>query len=187
MRSSLAAPPVLSDEGEIRIPTIGKDRWRIVEHTWAGQRRVLGEVSSACRVEAKSVAPNLLFITGCEKNTGTWYRMLSADGKPVLKGRSTSEELEQLAEGQDPSGLFAVAVTKASKSIAHDATFRGSDLEDEHIVVYRASNGEKLFATDIAAPTPTSQTFGISPSGDQLAVFKNDEITFYDMPSAGAN
>jgi hypothetical protein len=187
MRSSLAAYPVLSNEGEIRIPTIGKNRWRVVEHTWAGQRRVLAEVSSTCRVEATSLPPDLLFLTGCEETSGTWYRMLGADGKPVLKGRSTSEELEQLAEGQDASGLFAVAVTKASKSLAHEAAFRSADLENEHIVVYRASNGQKLFATDIASPTPTSQTFGISPSGNQLAVFKNDEITFYAMLSSGTN
>lgn len=182
VRSSLDAPPVLSDEGEIRIPTIGKNRWRIVEQTWAGQRRVLAEVSSTCRVSAKSLPPDLLFVTGCDQPSGTWYRMLTSEGKPVLKGHSSSEELGQLAEGRASSGLFAVAVTKASKSIAPEVAFRSNDLESEHIVLYRANNGQKVLAVSVASPIPTFQTFGISPSGDQLAVFKSGEIAFYSVP-----
>jgi hypothetical protein len=185
VRSSLDAPPVLSDEGEIRIPTIGKNRWRIVEQTWAGQRRVLAEVSSTCRVSAKSLPPDLLFVTGCDQPSGTWYRMLTSEGKPVLKGRSPSEELGQLAEGRETSGLFAVAVTKASKSVAPNVAFRSNDLESEHIVLYRANNGQKVLAVNVASPIPTFQTFGISPSGDQLAVFKSGEIAFYSVLGAG--
>jgi hypothetical protein len=48
LRSSRDVPPVLSDEGEISIPMIGKNRWRIVEHSWDGQRRVLARVNSTC-------------------------------------------------------------------------------------------------------------------------------------------
>jgi hypothetical protein len=185
VRSSFDAPPVLSDEGEIRIPTIGKNRWRVVEQTWAGQRRVLAEVRSTCRVSAKSLPPDLLFITGCDQPSGTWYRMLTSEGKPVLKGHSSSEELGQLAEGRAASGLFAVAVTKASKSIAPEVAFRSNDLESEHIVLYRANNGQKVLAVNVASPIPTFQSFGISPSGDQLAVFKSGEIAFYSVPATG--
>jgi hypothetical protein len=64
MRSSREVPPVLSNAGEIRIPTIGKNRWRIVEVTWSGQRHVLAQVSSTCRPEASSLPSDLLFVVG---------------------------------------------------------------------------------------------------------------------------
>jgi hypothetical protein len=36
MRSSRMAPPILMNEGEVHLPSIGRNRWRIVENSWAG-------------------------------------------------------------------------------------------------------------------------------------------------------
>jgi hypothetical protein len=180
-RSSRDASPVLSDEGEIRIPTIGKNRWRIVENTWDGQRRVLAQVTSTCRPEATTLRPNLLFLVGCDRQAdGKWYRMLRSDGKPVLKGWSPSEELEQTASGA--SGAFAVGVAKAGKPIAAESLFRATDLASENIGVYRVENGQRKFAVSIASPAPTLQTFVLSPSGDQMAVLQGDQIALYVVP-----
>jgi hypothetical protein len=180
-RSSRDAPPVLSDEGEIRIPTTGKNRWRIVENTWDGQRRVLAQVTSTCRPEATTLQPNLLFLVGCDRQAdGKWYRMLRSDGKPVLKGWSPSAELEQTANGA--SGTFAVGVAKAAKPIEAESLFLPADLVSENIGVYRVENGKRTFAVSIPAPVPTLQTFVLSPRGDQLAVLKGDQIAFYSVP-----
>ncbi|HEV7218175.1 MAG TPA: hypothetical protein VGN39_04815 [Terriglobales bacterium] len=175
-RSSRDAPPVLSDEGEIRIPTIGKNRWRAVENTWDGQRRVLAQVTSTCKPEATTLQPDLLFLVGCDRQSdGKWY--LRSDGKPVLKGWSPSQELEQTANGA--SGTFAVGVAKADKPIAAEALFRAADLESENIGVYHVENGRRKFAISIASPVPTLQTFVLSPNGDQLAVLQENQIAFY--------
>jgi hypothetical protein len=108
MRSSWDVPPVLSENGEIRIPTIGKNRWRIAEYTWTGQRRILTQVNSTCRPVAASVPPNLLFVTGCDRiGDGRWFRVLRPDGKLVLKGESQSTEKAHTASGTLGSNLFA--------------------------------------------------------------------------------
>jgi len=183
-RSSRDAPPVLSDEGEIRIPTIGKNRWRVVENSWDGQRHVLAQVTSTCRPQATTLQPDLLFLVGCDRQSdGKWYRMLRSDGKPVLKGWSPAEELEQTANGS--IGTFAVGVAKATKPIATQSLFRATDIESENIGVYRVENGRREFAVSIASPIPTLQTFVLSPEGDQLAVLKEDQIAFYTVPKAG--
>ncbi len=183
-RTSRDAPPVLSDEGEIRIPTIGKNRWRVVESTWDGQRRVLAQVTSTCKPVATTLQPDLLFLVGCDRQSdGKWYRMLRSDGKPVLKGWSPSEELEQTANGAN--GAFAVGITKAAKPIGADSDFRSTDLETENIVVYRVENGRREFAVSVASPVPTLQTFALSPNGSQLAVLKGDQIAFYTVPGGG--
>ncbi len=184
-RSSRDVPPVLSDEGEIRIPTIGKNRWRIVENSWNGQRRVLAQVTSTCRPEATTLQPDLLFLVGCDRQEdGKWYRMLRFDGKPVLKGWSPSAELEQTANGASES--FAVGIAKAAKPIEAESLFLPTDLVSENIGVYRVENGKRTFAINISSPVPTQQTFVLSPDGNQLAVLKADQIAFYSVPGVTA-
>ncbi len=181
IRSSRDAPPVLSDEGEIRVPTIGKNRWRVVENKWDGQRRVVAQVTSSCKPQVTTLQPDLLFLVGCDRQSdGKWYRMLRSDGKPVLKGWSPSEEIEQTANGA--TGTFAVGVAKAAKPIAAESVFRATDLESENVGVYRVENGHREFVVSIASPVPTFQTFVLSPDGGQLAVLKDDQIALYTVP-----
>lgn len=185
-RSSRAAPPVLSDDGEIRILSVRKNRWRIVEESWDTQKHVLAQIGSACRPEATTLPANLLFVVGCDpQTTGKWYRVLRSDGKPVLKGWSSSLELEHTASGVATAGTFTIGMAEAAKSITADSAFRTSDLEKERIAVYRAENGERIFSVAIPSPSPSVQTFVLSPTGDQLAVLRGDEIAFYEIPNAG--
>jgi hypothetical protein len=185
-RSSRAAPPVLSDDGEIRVLSTRKNRWRIFEETWDTQKHVLAQVNSACRPETTTLPANLLFVVGCDPQTaGKWYRVLRSDGKPVLKGWSPSAELEHTASGVATAGTFTIGMAEAAKSIVADAAFRTSDLESERIAVYRTENGERIFSVAIPSPAPTVQTFVLSPEGDQLAVLEGEEIAFYKIPITG--
>jgi len=183
IRSSREVPPVLSDQGEIRIPAIGKNRWRVVENTWNGQRRVLAQVTSTCRPEATTLQPNLLFLVGCDRlEDGRWYRMLRFDGKPVLKGWSPSAEMQQTANGA--ADTFAVGVAKAAKPVETGSLFRATDLLSESVVVYRADNGQRRITVSIDSPAPAQQTFALSPGGDQLAVLTGNQIAVYSVPGA---
>ena len=183
MRSSREVPPVLSDEGEIRIPTVGKNRWRIVEVTWTGQRHVLAQVSSTCRPEATSLPPNLLFVVGCDRQSdGKWYRMLRPDGKPVLRGWSSSAELEQTASGSAASSVFALGIAESAKPMNAESSFRLSELKAQYVGVYRVQNGHKLIVFKMPSLLPTLQTFALSPDGLQLAVLQQDQIAFYALP-----
>jgi hypothetical protein len=184
MRSSRDAPPILTDDGEIRIPAIGKNRWRIAEYTWTGQRRILKQVDSTCRPKAVSVAPDLLFVTGCDSSgDGKWYRMFRADGKLVLKGQSPSSERGHAASGANQSGLFAVGTIEFMKAIDDASAFHSSDLKSLQVGVYRSENGKKVAGVTLPNPLPTEQTFTLSPDGHQLAVLTNNQIVFYPLPS----
>jgi len=181
-RSSRAAPPVLSEDGEIRIFSAKKNRWRIVEETWDTQRHLIAHVNSSCRPQATTLAPNLLFVVGCDPQTfGKWYRVLRPDGKAVLKGSSSSAELEPASNGSATGGAFAIGVAEAGKSIAPDSAFRTSDVQSERIAVYRAENGKRIFSVAIPSPAPTVQTFGLSPVCNQLAVVDGDTIELYKI------
>jgi hypothetical protein len=186
-RSSRSAPPVLSDEGEIHIASAKKNRWRIVEETWDTQKHLVAQINSSCRPQATSLPPNLLFLVGCDPQNGAkWYRVLRPNGKPVLKGPSSSTELERTANGSATGGAFTIGMAEAGKSISPDSAFQTSDLESEHIAVYRAENGERVFSVAVASPAPSVQTFVLSPSGDQLAVLEGDKIALYEIPGRAA-
>jgi hypothetical protein len=184
MRSSREAPPILMDEGEIRIPTIGENRWRIVEYSWAGQRHVLAQVDSTCVPQAKSLANDFLFVIGCDRRAdGRWYRILRANGRPILKGWSSSAEIEQNASGSQEGEAFAVGIVSANKSLPPQSYFYTTDLQNQQITVYRADDGRRLFSAYIPTPIPTLQSFTLSPDGNQLAVLVADQIQFYTVPA----
>jgi hypothetical protein len=190
VRSSREIPPVLTDEGEVLLRMMNKNRWRILEQTWDGHRRSLGVIDSTCVPEITSLPPKLLFVLGCDRTMdGKWYQMLRSNGKPVLKGWSPSAELEQTVGWSADNRYFTIGVTKAAKALVADSTFRASDLDSERVTVYRAENGRRMFAVNIPFPVPTQQTFVLSADGNQLAVLKRDQIAFYRLgaKSSGAN
>jgi hypothetical protein len=182
MRSSRDVPPVLSDDGEIRIPTIGKNRWRIAEYTWTGQRRILKQVDSTCRPQATTIPPDLLFVIGCDRlEDGKWYRILRLDGKLVLKGQSSSIARGHAATGIVGSRLFAVGITDLVKPTDDSAPFHSSDLHDLHVAVYQTGSGKRITGVSLPDPLPAKQAFAISPDGRQLAVITNSQIVFYSL------
>jgi len=183
-RSSRAAPPILSDDGEIQILSAKKNRWRIMEETWDTQKHLVAQVNSSCRPQGTTLPQNLLFLVGCDpQNAAKWYRVLRPNGKPVLKGSPSSTELERTANGSATGGLFTIAMAEAGRSITPDSAFQTSDLQSERIAVYRADNGERVFSVAVVSPAPTMQTFVLSPAGDQLAVLEGDELDLYQIPA----
>jgi hypothetical protein len=185
MRSSRLPPPVLLNEGEVYIPSIGRNHWRIVENSWAGQRRVLAVATSTCVPQAESLPGNLLFVVGCDRQTGNkWYRILHGNGTVVLKGWSPSSELEQTAGGNVGGNVFAIRIAEATQSRLLQAVFKPSDLKSSRVAVYRAENGHRIFFIRLPDPVPAVQTFAISPREDQVALLRADEIAFYRVSAA---
>ena len=139
------------------LPTIGKNRWRISEYTWTGQRHVLKQVGSTCRPEVTTLPPNLLFVTGCDRLAdGKWYQMLRPDGKLVLKGRSPSTEQGHTANGIVGGSLFAVGITELAKPLNASSAFHSSDLKNLHVSVYRVvENGKKATGVTVSDPLST--------------------------------
>ena len=124
-------------------------------------------------------------MVGCDRQTGNrWYRILHGDGKVVLKGWSSSSELEQTAGGNVGSNAFAIRIAEATQSRLLQTVFKPSDLKSARVTVYQAKNGRRIFSIGLPDPVPAVQTFAISPREDQVALLKADEITFYRMSAA---
>jgi hypothetical protein len=180
--SSRVAPPILMNEGDVQIFNISQNHWRVVENSWTKQRRVLALATSTCRPQAESLAGNLLFLVGCDHQPGDkWYRVLSGDGKVLLKGWSPSSQLEQTAGGNVGSNAFAIRVAEADRSRVVRSVFTPSELKSARVTVYSAKNGRRIFSIGLPEPVPAVQTFALSPGEDRLALLTAGEIAFYRL------
>jgi hypothetical protein len=180
MRSSRLPAPVLLNEGEVHIPSIGRNRWQIVENNWSGERRVLAVANSTCRPQADSMPGNFLFVLGCDGRR-RWYRVLRSNGKVVLEGRSSTQEVGQTAGGNIGSNAFAIRIAQSKESQSLQSVFKPSELKSSHVSVYQAKNGRRVFSIGMPDLVLSVQAFAISPNEDQMAFLKVSEIAFYQV------
>lgn len=179
-QSSKLPQPVLSDSGELRLHGDGHTHWKISEYRWDRTEHPIAATTSACRPLLTTLARDLIFAVGCTSSGGWWYRMLRADGHPLLKGESASNEIQHYAEGT-VGGDFAVRTIKAVSSMSYGQPFTKADLAQEKIAIYRNQDGAHL-ATVATSDFALSQlAFALSPTGDQIAIIGNSSILFYPV------
>jgi len=181
-RSGMMAPTLLN-EGQAKVQALSSIRYRITLRTWANQTKVVSQFNSSCTPEISSIAPDLIFLVSCDKETeGRGYRVLRTDGKVVLKGDSSLSELGDAAEGITDHRAFVVKTVQTVISATPGAAFRAEDLTSEELRVYRATDGKRLFGVHVGSPSSSRDGYALSPDGAQLAVLTRDQITLYSVP-----
>lgn len=177
-QSSKSPVPVLSDSGELRVRGQGHTRWTISEYRWNRTEHTIASTKSTCRPTLSTPEHDLIFAVGCTASGGRWYRILRADGHPLLKGESPSDEVQQTAEGV-ARGAFAVRIVKTIRPMNYGQPFRKIDLVQERIAVYSSSDGANLAAVSTADFALSKMGFALSPSGDQMALMGSSSILFF--------
>jgi hypothetical protein len=181
LQSSLLPPPVLSDAGEIRLNAAGQNRWLIREFRWDHTIHTVATLTSACRPDIATPLPGAVFLIGCSQSPAqNWYRMIRLDGHPLLKGRGSSQEIEQSSSSSNQDA-FAVRVVRANVTKSRGDFFHKEDLKEQEVSVYRASDGKRLFFTINSGVSLTQQSFALSPNGAQLAILSNLTISLYPI------
>lgn len=180
LRSSHAPAPVLSDSGEVRVQPEGRDRWRISQINWNREQHTLAVSRSSCRPVLSSPEHGLIFMTGCNTTGGRWYRMLHDDGHPVLKGTTSSNELELSAHSSGPQ-TFAIRTVEADHTLDLTQPFRPSDLRQERISIYNSSTGSRLSSLATNDFAPAEQGYALSPQGNQLTLIGRSALHFYPV------
>ena len=181
-RSGLMAPTLL-DEGQATLLAMPNNRYRISLRTWDNHASTLARFTSTCTPEMSSIAPDLIFLISCDKQTnGHEYRVLRSDGKLALDGAPMPNECGHAAGGSTDRKAFVVKVVQSSLPMPPNQPFSAADFTSEELRVYRAKDGKRLLGVHVAAPTSSRDGYALAPDGSQLAVLTRDQIAVYPVP-----
>jgi hypothetical protein len=174
-------PPILLNEGQVRLLASPGSRYRLEMLPWQGGALSIARFSSACLPLVSSFAPDLLFVQTCALRSRIHeYRVMRPNGVVVLQGKSNPQNLGQGASGNDKK--FAVKVLHAKQSVIEGSTFRGADLDYAEVCIYRSEDAGKIGALHIATPPATRGGFALSSDGSQLAVLSNSQLGIFSVP-----
>jgi hypothetical protein len=183
-QSSFLPPPTLSNTGEIRVNSSGRNHWRIKEIRWDRSEYTIANVISACHPDLSTPLAGSVFLVGCsESPLQNWYRLLRLDGHPILTGKGSSDEIEQSSSSTNQND-FAVRVVRSHFSKPRGQTFTKQELKDQEVSVYRAKDGKRLFFSLNPNVSLAEQSFALSPDGAQLAVLSGVNISLYPIDKA---
>ena len=117
-RSSTASgvmAPTLLDKGQARLLAQPNMRYRVSFLTWDNQASTLARFSSRCTPELSGLAPDLIFLVSCDKQTGVReFRVLRSNGKLALKGGSDSEDFDHVAKASPNRQTFVVKTVQST-------------------------------------------------------------------------
>ena len=181
-RSGLMAPTLLN-EGQAELLALPNMRYRISMLPWDNHAWTVARFNSSCTPELSSIAPDLIFLVSCDKQTEELeYRVLRPNGKLALKGVSSMDECGYAAEGSANQEAFVVKIVQSSRPVPAGALFSAADFSSEELRVYRAADGKRLLAVRVGSPSSSRDGFALAPDGSQLAVLTLDQIAVYSVP-----
>jgi hypothetical protein len=176
-------PPVLLDEGEVKLYRQSEKRFHLVMQTWDSERRSLARFSSSCTPEMSTSSPDLLFLVSCNALTkAREYRVLRADGKVILQGEIPVQEMGYAALGNEQVKEVVLKTVETEEPVDPGEVFHPSDLKSERLRVYSAVNGKRVFSVQVNEPVASVGGYAMAPDGRELAVLTRDEIAIYTMP-----
>jgi len=181
VESNLMAPTLLN-EGQVTLAAQSNMRYRITMVTWDNHASVLARFISSCTPQLSSIAPDLIFLVSCDKQSGREYRVLRANGKLALKGDSTLNECGHAAEGSANQEAFVVKIVESTLPVPPGSPMSASQFSSEELRVYRAADGKRLLSVHAAPPSMSRDGYALAPDASQLAVMTREQIVVYSVP-----
>ena len=177
-------PPTLLNEGQVNLLAQPKMHYRLAMNTWENQTLTLARFSSSCTPELSSFAPDLMMVRTCSVPAGSSeFRVLRPDGRVVMHGKPNALELGHEVKGNGVSKTFALKSMHTASDRRQSTGFHGSDIVDEEVRVYRATDGKQLASIRAGAPAPSRDGYSLSPDGTQLAILSGAHISIYSVPT----
>jgi hypothetical protein len=176
--------PALLDSGIISLVAGARSLWKIELTDWQQHARRLAELSSACTPLVQTLPAGLIFVSGCQADSGgKWYRMLRADGKTLLRGTSSNGTIPEYVDASFTGSVFAVGVEHAIRDVDWNTGMHIADLNSMTVAVYRASDGKRIYATKVQSHAVDHRVFALSDSGERLAILGDDSLRIYRTAS----
>jgi hypothetical protein len=173
-------PPALLDSGIVSLVRGPHASWKIELTDWQQHDKRLAELSSGCTPLMQTLPGGLIFVSGCQADSSAkWYRMLRADGKTLLRGASPNEGIPEYVDASFTGSVFAVGVEHAIRNVDWNSGMHVADLNSMTVAVYRASDGKRIYATNVHSHAVDHRVFALSDSGERLAILDDDSLRIY--------
>jgi len=186
MSTSDRLPPTLLNEGQLKLVLQAgqnespEKHYHLTLRTWDNLSQSVARFGSTCTPQLSSLAPDLILLVTCDSaNQAREYRVMHADGRLVLRGKSMLKQLGHTAIGDADTKNFAVKIFEADQPLLPGEMFHPADLESAELGVYRSEGGKQLFSVRVSDPAATAGGYAMSPGGGQLAVLTRDRIALY--------
>jgi hypothetical protein len=185
--TSAFLPPVFTDDGEFAVVSAGQYRWRVVRKADDGSAaRALVTLASMCVPRLSAPIASGLFVTGCDTDGARWYQVLNENGRTLLKGRPSMEEIEDsMARGGDD--IFAIRVVNLVHAKPSASNFTIHELGGEHIEVYRQHDSKPLLAVAESQYPVSRDNYALSANGERLAVLTKTGVEIFGITRQGAS
>ena len=175
-------PPTLLNEGQVVLKALPNMRYRISMLSWDHHTSTVAQFNSSCTPELSSIAPDLIFLVSCDKQSAREYRVLRSNGKLKLKGDSTLNECGHAAEGSANHEDFVVKIVQSSLPVTPGAPLSAAQFTSEELRVYRATDGKRLLGVRVGSPSLSRDGYALAPDGSQLVVLTRDQLAVYSVP-----
>lgn len=164
--------------------TTRTDVWQINRTALAGNNAVLATVRSTCPVHVSSLPGHLVLAEGCgsDPSHGTWLRVLNEKGATLLQGAYDRSDLVLQADMDAAATEFGLASVHLDPPAKEGTSAPANHSVDEAVEVYRSSDGKLQFAAKLTTNSAEQNYFKISPEGDALAAFTNDQVQLFQLP-----
>lgn len=173
-------PPTLLNEGQARLLALPNGRYRVSMLTWDNHLSTLARFNSTCTPELTSIAPDLIFLVSCNKQSGALeYRIMNSSGKLSLKGGASPNDFGHAAKASANQQAFVVKSVQSSLPKPPGEQFKQEDLSSEEFGVYRAADGKRLLEVRIGTPSSSRDGYALAPDNSQLAVLSRDQVAIY--------
>ncbi len=174
--------PTLLDKGQARLLAQPNLRYRVAFLTWDNQASTLARFSSRCTPELSGLAPDLIFLVSCDKQTGVReFRVLRSNGKLALKGGSGSEDFDHVAKASPNRQTFVVKTVQSTIPLTASGRFIEEDLSTAQLEVYRASDSKRLLGVRVGSPSTSRDGYALAPDSSALAVLTRGQISIYSI------
>ena len=96
-----------------------------------------------------------------------------------MRGATTNGAIPEFANAATSGNVFAIGVEQAVVDVDWNTGMRIADLSTMTVAVYRASDGNRVYATKVHSHAVDRRVFALSDSGERLAVLADDSVRIY--------
>ena len=160
------------------------DAWQIDYIPFAGEKKRILDLHSACMPSEEFLNEGTLLITSCTgKSADRHGRAITLSGKQLWTGTWDARLVWPTFYRSVAGDTFAMEWIRVSHPVDSFDPLSDSDVEAQLVQVLSTATGHLLMTTFASPVISAGQNFALSPDGKRFAVLNNGNIEVYEVPA----